>query len=150
MLDFIFLNYWRRHFSDVLTQGYHGTFLKEDVNFQFSRKNIKYLKANIKSVGPCWIVHRDLQLSSQPIKLWLTNGERLIILTARTVFQVFCFLKINLSSTNPFIRRFLHVIFQSFVSSAFLAGFRIRIFFADPDPGKNEFFLSFFHVSDDS
>ena len=53
------------------------------------------------------------------------------------------------------------------------SGFRIRIFFADPDPGKNlnadldpdpgvirrrglgvkgknEFFLSFFHVSDDS
>ena len=53
------------------------------------------------------------------------------------------------------------------------AGFRIRIFFADPDPGKNlhadpdpdpggirgrglgvkgknDFFLSFFHVSDDS
>ena len=50
-------------------------------------------------------------------------------------------------------------------------GFRIRIFFADPDPGKNlhadpdpggirgrglgvkgknDFFLSFFHVSDDS
>ena len=52
-----------------------------------------------------------------------------------------------------------------------MAGFRIRIFFADLDPdpvpdpypdpggirgrglgvkGKNEFFLSFFHVSDDS
>ena len=45
------------------------------------------------------------------------------------------------------------------------SGFRIRIFFADPDPdpdpggirgrelgvkGKNDFFLSFFHVSDDS
>ena len=41
------------------------------------------------------------------------------------------------------------------------SGFRIRIFFADPDPGgirgrglgvkgKNEFFFSFFHVSDDS
>ena len=38
-------------------------------------------------------------------------------------------------------------------------GFRMRIFFADPDPGKNlhvdpvpdpGFFLSFFHVSDDS
>ena len=59
--------------------------------------------------------------------------------------------------------------------STFLTGFRIRIFFADPDPGKNlhadpdpvpdpggirgrglgvkgknDFFLSFFHVSDDS
>ena len=34
----------------------------------------------------------------------------------------FCFLKINLSSTNPFIRRFLHVILQSIVSSAFLDG----------------------------
>ena len=43
------------------------------------------------------------------------------------------------------------------------SGFRIRIFFADPDPdpggirgrglgvkGKMNFFLSFFHVTDDS
>ena len=55
----------------------------------------------------------------------------------------------------------------------YITGFRIRIFFADPDPGKifhanpdpdpggirgrgmgvkgkNDFFFSFFHVSDDS
>ena len=50
-------------------------------------------------------------------------------------------------------------------SPHYFTGFRIRIFFADPDPGKNfhadpgeggggkgkkQFFFSFFHVSDDS